>query len=91
MKSNYQMLLSIKEWKPKYFGFLLADEVKYLRDVFEIADRTDNELQNLRDFVVMYYSLKFYTDKKDKLSNNDVMSAICGVIDGEKMERGMEI
>lgn len=90
MKSNYQMLLSIKEWKPKHFGFLLADEVKYLKDVFEIADRTDNELQNLRDFVVMYYSLKFYTDK-NKLSNNDVMSAICGVIDGEKMERGMEI
>ena len=90
MKSNYQMLLSIKEWKPKHLGFLLADEVKYLKDVFEIADRTDNELQNLRDFVVMYYSLKFYTDK-NKLSNNDVMSAICGVIDGEKMERGMEI
>lgn len=90
MKSNYQMLLSIKKWKPKHFGFLLADEVKYLKDVFEIADRTDNELQNLRDFVVMYYSLKFYTDK-NKLSNNDVMSAICGVIDGEKMERGMEI
>lgn len=90
MKSNYQMLLSIKEWKPKHFGFLSADEVKYLKDVFEIADRTDNELQNLRDFVVMYYSLKFYTDK-NKLSNNDIMSAICGVIDGEKMERGMEI
>jgi hypothetical protein len=25
------------------------------------------------------------------MSNNDIMSAICSVIDGEKMERGMEI
>ena len=91
MKSNYQMLLSIKKWKPRHFGFLLADEVKYLKDTFKISDRTDVELQNLRDFVVMYYSLKFYTDKKGKISNNDIMSAICGVIDGEKMERGMSV
>jgi hypothetical protein len=79
------MLLSIKEWKPRHFGFVSADEVKYLRDIFAIADRTDNELQNLRDFVVMYYCLK------PSMSNNDIMSAICSVIDGEKMERGMEI
>lgn len=90
MKSNYQMLLSIKEWKPKHFGFLSVDEIKYLKDVFKIADRTDNELQNLRDFVVMYYTLKHY-EKPITRTNGDVMSAICGVIDGEKMERGMEI
>ena len=93
MKSNYQMLLSIKNWKPKHFGFLLADEVEYLKDVFEIANRTDNELQNLRDFVIMYYTLKHY-EKNTKIRNTsdrDIMSAICGVIDGEKFERGMEI
>ena len=85
MKSNYQMLLSIKDWEPKHFGFLLANEVSYLKDVFEIADRTDNELQNLRDFVVMYYALN------NSKTNNYIMSAICGVIDGEKFERGIEI
>lgn len=89
MKSNYQMLLLIKDWKPKHFGFLSADEVSYLKDVFKIADRTDNELQNLRDFVVMYYTLKHY--EKSVISDSNIMSAICGVIDGEKSERGMEI
>ena len=85
MKSNFQMLLSIKNWRPKHYGFLSADEVEYLKDVFEIANRTDNELQNLRDFVIMYYTLK------STITDKDIMSAICGVIDGEKFERGMEI
>ena len=90
MKSNYQMLLSIKEWKPRQFGFLFDDEMMYLRDVFKIADRTDNELQNLRDAVVMYYTIKFYKEKPTT-TNSDIMSGICYVIDCEKVKRGMAV
>lgn len=91
MKSNYQMLLLIKEWKPREFGFLCDDEIMHIRNVFKIYDRTDVELQNLRDFVVMYYALQFYEDKKSVMSNNDKMSGICYVIDCEKVKRGMPV
>lgn len=90
MKSNYQMLLSIKTWKPREFGFLLDDEIMYIRDVFKIYDRTDIELQNLRDFVCMYYALEF-TKEKPTMSSSDKMSAITYVIDCEKVKRGMAV
>lgn len=80
MKSNYQMLLSIKDWKPREFGFLCDDEIMHIRNVFKIYDRTDVELQNLRDFVVLF---TLRTREPDK------MSAITYVIDCEKVKRGM--
>lgn len=89
MKSNYQMLLSIQEWKPREFGFLYNDEIMHIRNVFKIYDRTDVELQNLRDFVVMYYSLQFTKDKPT-LNDSGKMRGICYVIDCEKVKRGIQ-
>lgn len=90
MESNYQMLLSIEEWKPREFGFLCDDEIMHIRNVFKIYDRTDVELQNLRDFVVLYHALEF-AKEKPTMSNSDKMSAITYVIDCEKVKRGMAV
>lgn len=87
-KTNYHMLREFdKEFKPKRFGILSGEEVKKVMDFFQIKERTNIDLQNLRDMVVMYYALK-----KDKtMDQSDVMSGIVCVIDNEKWNRGMEV
>lgn len=86
-KSNFRMLREFKDFTPKQFGILDGSEVNQIRKHFQIDGRSNIELQNLRDFVVMYYSEMTKTDWHIA----DVMSGIVGVIDQEKWHRGMEV
>ncbi len=85
-ESNFHMLRNF-QFKPKSFGFLTGEEVEIIRDHFKIKERSNIDLQNLRDFVVMYYANK----TRDSLEVSDLMSGIVGVIDQEKFSRGMEV
>lgn len=85
-KTNFHMLRDLN-FKPKNFGVLSGDEVEILKEYFQIDERSNIELQNLRDFVVMYFSEK----KRDDFETYDLMSGIVGVIDAEKWKRGMEV
>ena len=87
MKTNYQMLDDFKFFKPVERGILAADEVEYIEETFEIPNRNDVELQNLRDFIVLFYGTQYEND----LDKWDIMSGICGVIDREKFKRGMPV
>lgn len=92
MKTNYQMLMELKEFKPYRQGILNNTEVTMLKAVLRLDERSDVELQNLRDFVVMYYSMKIENaTPKERMTQMDIMSGICGVIDNEKWNRGMEV
>ena len=92
MKTNYQMLMELKEFKPYRQGVLNNTEVTMLKAVLRLDERSDVELQNLRDFVVMYYGMKIENaTPKDRMTQIDIMSGICGVIDNEKWNRGMEV
>ena len=86
MKSNFQMIREFKDFKPQGFGFLTSEEMDRIEQHFAIKERSDVELQNLRDFVVMYYS-----ETAKSLEDTDVMSGIVGVIDLEKINRGIEV
>ena len=85
-ESNFYMLRNF-QFKPERFGVLTGDEVKIIQDHFKIKERSNIDLQNLRDFVVMYYANK----TRDSLEVSDLMSGIVGVIDQEKFNRGMEV
>ena len=85
-ETNFHMLRNLK-FKPKNFGVLSRDEVDILKEHFQMDERSNIDLQNLRDFVVMYFSGK----TRDDLEAYDLMSGIIGVIDEEKWIRGMEI
>lgn len=85
VKTNFTMLREFSDFKPKSFGFLDGNEVERIRNQFQIAERSDLDLQNLRDFVVLYYS-----EKRD-IENADILSGIVGVIDQEKVNRGLEV
>ena len=94
MKSNYQMLVEFKDWTPKKWGWVDGEEVETINTQFHIKERSSVELQNLRDFVVMYYGIKMDDDKltaRERFTQSDIMSAITGVIDIEKNRRGMEV
>lgn len=105
MKTNYQMLLDFEPFKFRKWGFINKNETEIIKKNFKIEERTDIELQNLRDFVVMYYTMKEKADiafndslkEKDKNLDNTLfelmnkMSAIVAVIDEEKFKRGLEV
>ena len=92
MKSNYQMLVEIKDWKPQEHMIISEDEANFIISHFKIKERSDIELQNLRDFVVLYYSTQVKkTDSVVYMDEMDKMSAITYIIDDEKYHRGMEV
>lgn len=86
MKSNFQMIREFKDFKPQSFGSITSEEMDKIKNHFAITERSNVELQNLRDFVVMYYS-----ETTKSLTDSDVMSGIVGVIDLEKANRRMEV
>lgn len=95
MKSNFQMVRTY-EHNVKNKGFCTKEEVNKIIEHFNIKNRQDIELQNLRDFIVMYYSNK--TKELDIVKNydevmkiGDAISAITYIIDTEKFNRGMEV
>ena len=85
-KTNFHMLRELN-FKAESFGVLSGKEVEYLKNYFQLDERSNVELQNLRDFVVMYFSGK----TRDNLETYDLLSGIVGVIDQVKWERGMEV
>lgn len=95
MKTNFHMLREF-EYNPENFGWCTEKEVENIVKHFQLKERSDVELQNLRDFVVMYYADQIEAARPKGIRGyvmelQDTMSAITGVIDQEKFERGMEI
>ena len=87
-KTHFHMLREFK-MKPKHFGVLNSDEVKQIRDHFQIEERSNVDLQNLRDFVALHYGRLTNNDMTD-MEKYDLISGIIGVIDDEKWNRGLE-
>lgn len=90
MKSNYLMLMDLQEWKPKRYGIISGEEVQKIKDALHIVEMDDLALQNLRDFVVIYYSQK-HDNEISCFDQMDKMSAIVSVIDQEKSNRGLGV
>ena len=95
MKTNFHMLRSF-EYHPEHFGLCNVKEVENIVEHFQLKERSNLDLQNLRDFVVLYYAFVTHTSELDEdtkrvLELQDTMSAITGVIDEEKFRRGMEV
>ena len=96
MDTNYKMLRTF-DFHPENYGVCTGEEVKQIEEHFKIKERSDVELQNLRDFVVMYYHDLAHQKLVDEDRNTeylkimDTMSAVTGVIDEDKWNRGMEV
>lgn len=90
MKSNYLMLKDLQEWTPKRHGIISAEEIQTIKETFHLNEMDNLGLQNLRDFVVLYYSHKG-DDRISHFDQMDKMSAVTYVIDSVKVERGLEV
>lgn len=102
-KTDFHAIQELREkYTPKVRGIVSGEEDKTICEVLEIDKRSNIELQNIRDMVVMIYGQwfdksrdQYLEDKKgvqavDKSAEYlDAMSAITCVIDQEKFKRGM--
>lgn len=93
--TNYQMIREFSDWTPNKTGWVNEDEIKTINEHFKLKERTDTELQNLRDFIVLYYSTHKTNNEdltpKEQFIQMDILSTLTGVIDIEKVNRGMEV
>lgn len=91
MDTNFHMIRDLGDWKPKEHSFISNDEAEYLRKHFHIKEFSNVELQNFRDFTVMYFGRKAEKKEPGWHDEWDLMSAITYIVDIEKVDRGMEV
>ena len=76
MKTNFAMIKELEaKFAPKRFGTITKEEVELIRSTLCLDEMDVLQLQNLRDFTVIYFS------QTDTLEDMDKMSAIVSVID----------
>ena len=94
-KTDFRCICELKDtFKPARRGVISAAEAETVKNALELNTRTDIELCNVRDMVVMFYGQ--WADKSRDGNGQlavevlDAMSAICSFIYGMKWQRGIE-
>lgn len=95
-RTNYQSLQLVEEmWQSTQIsrGFLTGEQQERVSDLLELKARDEIDLQDLRDFAVSYFAAKLDRNRpiEEYAVISDCMSAVTGVIDFEKVSRGMAV
>lgn len=96
-KTDYYLITELRSrYTPVQRGIVTAAEAELIREALEIHSRSDVELQNVRDMVVLLYgqwvdSQRQKDDAPATIQLMDAMSAITHIIDQEKMKRGLPV
>lgn len=95
MKTNFQMIMDIREYRPETRGCTSIKEITMLMNHFGLDKMSLLELQNLRDMVVLMYR-EWMQDERTKDIDHyfklaDAMQSITCVIDHFKMKVGGEV
>lgn len=105
-KTDYLSLNGLnKVYHPKNEGFVSGAEGDLIRKELELKERTNIELNNIRDMAVMFFGIlgdaaQAKAQSKDLVAGGvlgdyfelrDKLSAIVCIIDNEKMNRGMPV
>lgn len=94
MKTNYMTLLEIEKHYKEHnseirWGILAEREKNLIEEELNLKEKSLVELQNARDFTVLYITSKV---EQENVDNNrflmDMLSAIVYVIDCEKLNKG---
>lgn len=103
-KTDFHSIMELRDkYTPAKRGIVNGAEAETINSVLEIKERSNIEIQNIRDMVVILYGQ--WSDKmREKYKRGqdnesfdrsmeymDAMSAICCVIDNEKLNRGLEV
>lgn len=95
--TDFHMITDLKKsYKPATRGVVTANETDVIRQKLDIPNRTDVELQNVRDMSVMLYSQWAQAAEgahrtTECMELMDAMSAITAVVDAEKSKRGLDV
>lgn len=96
-KTDFHAIMELKKrYTPAERGIVSFAEMEIIREVLELAQRNNIELQNIRDTAVMLYSRWADTQREKDDSTAmmelmDAMSAVCAVVDEEKFKRGLPV
>lgn len=96
MKTNFQMIMDIREYRPETKGITSISEIKMLMNHFGLDKMSLLELHNLRDMVVLMFR-EWQQDDRSKgeidemMRKSDAMQSITAVIDQFKMKVGGEV
>lgn len=96
-KTDFHTVMELKEkFKPARKGVISDAEAAMASSVMELPERTDIEVQNIRDAVVAHYGTA--ADGAVRSGNSaramdlmDAMSALTAVVDQEKCRRGLDV
>lgn len=95
MDTNFKMMKALEKTycsKEHTFGILTVEEVSLISSTFCLEERSLLDLRNLRDFIVLYYSLGSTEDIMTEHRRMDELSAITYVIDNMIVTRyGAEV
>lgn len=96
MKTNFQMIMDIRDYRPETRGVTSIGEIKMLMNHFGLDKMSLLELQNLRDMVVLMFREWMQDDRSkgeidEMMSKSDAMQSITAVIDHFKMKAGGEV
>lgn len=86
----YQNLKKLKDYKPKTRGCTSVDEINMIKTTLDLEHASDDDVQNYRDMCVLMWEHMFEYDS-DAYGKIDSLQSITGVIDLEKLKRGMEV
>lgn len=91
MKTNYQMIRELTEaFTPQTRGIVTMSEIYLINEKLCLDEMDVLQLQNLRDFTVMYFD-RISETADDPIEAFDKMSAIASVIDDKIVQKGGEV
>lgn len=93
MRTNFQMIMDIRDYRPETRGFTSIREIRMLMNHFGLDKMSLLELQNLRDMVVLMFTQWMQDDRSkseidEMMSKSDAMQSITAVIDNFKIKAG---
>ena len=85
-----------KAYGPEQLCTVSVEESDLIYKILELEQRNDIELQNIRDAAVMFYGQKARfgnaaVPTEKYVMAMDAMSAVCAIIDREKLKRGLSV
>ena len=96
MRTNFQMILDLKDWSPEDDHMTSLKEVRMLTEHFKLDEMSMLDLQNLRDMVVLMFGNWMKEKRSEGLMNeffkiSNGMMSITAVIDNAKYSKGCEM
>lgn len=76
MRTNFQMVREFADYMPQEKHITSREEIEKISRHFNLEEMSALELQNLRDFVVL-----FYTSNENLFDKREAMYSITAVID----------